>query len=26
VVNKDIWEQNWKKIRDKLHARANEKI
>lgn len=26
VVNKDIWEQNWKKIRDKLYARANEKI
>ena len=22
VINKDIWEKNWKKVRDKLHARS----
>ena len=26
VVNRDVWEENWAKIRHKLTARANEKI
>jgi len=23
IVNKGVWEQNWAKVRDKLHNRSN---